>query len=367
MSAEPYDADPAVMPQAHAAVDILPAQAGRKPRHPEPDPVDAQVPSDPAWDQPTVAVNPWADPVGPTAAGPVVPMHTGSIPASVPVPVFPGASVPGLEPVDGAGPVSDPQQPTAKRFLGMQLRRPRRADGSPADEAESLPAGPPVPVAAWPTDVGLPVIADAEPATPAPWGPPVGYAVSDSGHDAADTIPAQAPESYSWDVQPPSAPTVGTAPVEVAEQVPPVPAAPSDLPTALPVPVPVPVASGDEEVRALRTLLDASEARRSEAEQRADHAVAYAQQLQADLTRVQSELEAKLQATEVRVRTAANEAQDWQIRHREAQTQITELAASLAGAEQRLADVRTERDDLMSQLEEATSPDRDAVAQQLEG
>ena len=68
----------------------------------------------------------------------------------------------------------------------------------------------------------------------------------------------------------------------------------------------------------------------------------------------------------MRVRSTANEAQDWQIRHREAQTQITELAASLAGAEQRLADVRAERDDLMAQLEDATNPDREAVADQLE-
>jgi len=137
---------------------------------------------------------------------------------------------------------------------------------------------------------------------------------------------------------------------------------------AAPVPVVplLPVPPADDELRSMRTLVEASDARRAAAEHRADNAVAYAQQLQAELTRVQTELEGKLQAAEVRVRSAANEAQDWQIRHREAQAQITELATSLAGAEQRLGDVRAERDDLMTQLEEATSPDREAVAEQLE-
>ncbi|MFI5100077.1 MAG: hypothetical protein ACHQE5_06130, partial [Actinomycetes bacterium] len=210
MSAEPYDADPGAMPQAQAAVDILPVQAGRKARQPEPEPVQPAV--DPTWAQPSTPVNPWtgdaAQPVadqpvadqpvadqpvaeqtapeqpvagppaaGPAPAGPSPLVYAGAIPPPVSVPVFPGAGVPVTEPTD-----ADTATPGAKRFLGMQLRRPRRADGTP-DEQEAQLAGPPAPVAAWPTDVGVGVVADAEPATPAPWGPPVGYAVAD-GSDA---------------------------------------------------------------------------------------------------------------------------------------------------------------------------------------
>jgi chromosome segregation ATPase len=128
----------------------------------------------------------------------------------------------------------------------------------------------------------------------------------------------------------------------------------------------MPLPAADEELRSLRTSFEASEARRTAADQRADNAVAYAQQLQAQLTQVTADLEGRLQAAETRTRTVANEAQDWQIRHREAQAQIAELAMSLAGAEERLAAVRDERDDLMTQLEQATDPSRDEVAAELD-
>ena len=42
------------------------------------------------------------------------------------------------------------------------------------------------------------------------------------------------------------------------------------------------------------------------------------------------------------------------------------LATSLSGAEQRLAEVRAERDELMTQLEEATAPSLDDVAAELD-
>ncbi len=401
MSAEPYDADPGALPQAQAAVDILPVQPGRKTR--EPEPVQSTPAVDPGWAQATAAVNPWtgapeqaaafAEQPGPDQVAPEQPaaptveqaaapapveqphggatplVYAGAIPPPVSVPVFPGASVPAAEP---AG--EDAATPGAKRFLGMQLRRPRKADGTPGDEQEPQPEAAPSPVAAWPTDVGVGVVAHAEPASPAPWGPPVGYAAPDEyGTAEPDAVPVQAveplPEALAEPVaEPVFVEPVATAPVPVAVEtvaVQPVALEPVAL-EPVPVATPVPAPPAHDEVRAMRTLVDASEAQRTAAEQRADNAVAYAQQLQAELTRVQSELEGKLQASEIRTRTAANEAQDWQIRHREAQTQITELAASLAGAEQRLADVRAERDELMTQLEDATNPDREAVAEQLE-
>jgi ribonuclease E len=394
MSAEPYDADPAAMPHAQAAVDILPVQSGRKVRQPEPEAVQPAV--DPAWAQPAPTTNPWtgvadasppteqpvaaqgvpqqpvADPapaqppatVSEAPSGPTPLVYAGAIPPPVSVPVVPGAGVPVVtDPAE-----SEAGAPAAKRFLGMQLRRPRKADGTPLDEPDAQSDGPAAPVAAWPTDVGVGVVATAEPDSPAPWGPPVGFAATDaSGIVHEDLLPLPVPE----------APAPEPAAQPVAEPVLAEPAAPLVVdPAGQPVAVdaaPVvqvapllPAPPADDELRSLRTMVEAADARRTAAEHRADNAVLYAQQLQSELTRVQSELEAKLQASEVRVRSTANEAQDWQIRHREAQTQITELAASLAGAEQRLADVRAERDDLMSQLEDATSPDREAVAEQLE-
>ena len=182
-----------------------------------------------------------------------------------------------------------------------------------------------------------------------------------------DVTPVEAPaeavaEAPAEAVADAPAEAVAEAPVQAVAEIP--------LPFLLPEPVapPVPVPAADDELRSLRLSAEASDARRTAAEQRADNAVAYAQQLQADLTQVTADLEGRLQASETRCRTAANEAQDWQIRHREAQAQIAELATSLAGAEQRLAEVRAERDELMVQLEEATEPTRDAdeVAAELD-
>jgi nicotinate-nucleotide--dimethylbenzimidazole phosphoribosyltransferase len=431
MSAQPYEsAAPeggAVAPppeayagQAQATVDVLPATTGRKQNKPEPTPHDvpaadfqaappvdptwgAPAPVDPAWGSP-VAQEPPAQPVEPavpaqpvetTPPGPLV--YAGAIPSPVPVPIFPGGGVPVADPA--AEPVQDVQAeaaPSAKRFLGMQLRRPRRGEGAVDGPVEP---GPQAPVAAWPTDVGLPVVATAEPAVPTPWGAPVGLdeAVADGHLDVAPV------EAAPVDATPADLAPVEAAPVEVAavDAVPaepvavgpiavePVAAQPVVEPVAAePVVVdpqlaveagfavepsfaveavtPVPAPAADDELRTLRTSLEASDARRVAAEHRADNAVAYAQQLQAELTEVRAELEAKLQAAEVRIRTVANESQDWQIRHREAQAQIAELANSLSGAEQRLAEVRTERDELMVQLEEATAPVSDDVAAELD-
>jgi hypothetical protein len=325
-------------------------------------------------------------------------VYAGAIPPPVAVPVFPSGGMPVSEPValDPAAPDvgTDGTTPSAKRFLGMQLRRPRRGDA--ALDGTEVEQGPQAPVAAWPTDVGLPVVATAEPATPAPWGPPALPALpaadGSSGDvpqddfvdllppvDApraearpldegpVDSVPAEAApaDAAPVDVTPIEAAPVESAPVESAP-VEPVDAAPVETAPVEPPPTPMPLPAADEELRSLRTSFEASEARRTAAEQRADNAVAYAQQLQAQLTQVTADLEGRLQAAETRTRTVANEAQDWQIRHREAQAQIAELAMSLAGAEERLAAVRDERDDLMTQLEQATDPSRDEVAAELD-
>jgi hypothetical protein len=106
------------------------------------------------------------------------------------------------------------------------------------------------------------------------------------------------------------------------------------------VPVAVAPATSDhaDEVRALQALLEASE-------------------------QVRQDAEARTTAAEAAARTATNSVQEWQIRHREAEATISELAASLAGAESRMAELhqqvaalQAERDDLTSQLDAATSP-----------
>ncbi len=120
-----------------------------------------------------------------------------------------------------------------------------------------------------------------------------------------------------------------------------------------------------EETRALRSLLDASEQQRATAETRAAQAVAYAQQAQSAIQQAQAQAAAAVQKAEAQARSNANEAQDWQIRHREAESTIAELAQSVASSESRLADLRdqlsaltAERDELLAALEDATSPDR---------
>lgn len=338
MSAELY-ADPTVpgevpaplAPVASPAVDILPSTGARKGRHPEPEPepavpFDLVAPHEPA----AVPVNPWTGTVLPTPDAPPAP----------PAPVAPPAPSVLAAPEQPAAP-ADGEALSAKRFLGMQLRRPRRTE-DPADQATQpqTEAAPEMTVAAWPTDVGVPVVADAEPVHHG-WGgpPPFAYSAVDAV-DAADAPHAvdEAPAD-ELPVEAPEAPAA-EAPVDVA---------------VVPVPVPAPQPA-DGELAAVRTLLEASEARRMAAEQRGDQAVAYGQQLQAELTRVREDLEGRLRAAETRARTAANDAQDWQIRHREAETQVEELAQSVSGAEQRLADLRIERDDLLASLEEATKP-----------
>ncbi|HEY5185429.1 MAG TPA: hypothetical protein VIM19_11115 [Actinomycetes bacterium] len=120
-----------------------------------------------------------------------------------------------------------------------------------------------------------------------------------------------------------------------------------------------------EETRALRSLLDASEQQRAAAETRAAQAVAYAQQAQSAIQQAQAQAAEAVQKAEAQARSNANQAQDWQIRHREAESTIAELAQSVANAESRLADQRdqlnaltAERDELLAALEDATSPDR---------
>jgi hypothetical protein len=251
-----------------------------------------------------------------------------------------------------AAPIAPEQQPDARRFLGMQLRRGRRADGEP--QPDILPPAPPrAPLAAWPTDLGGAVVAHAEPATPfapplAPWGGPVPPGA------VTDAAPAPALEIAPA----PAAPA--PAPAEAAAEAPVV--APVEAPVVAPVvalaPVPAPQPSAaDDQVRALKALLQTSEAQRAAADNRADQAVAYAQQTQAEVHQREAAFAAQVQALEARARTLANEAQDWQIRHREAEAQVTELAQSVASAEARLAEVRSERDDLLAALEEATSPE----------
>jgi hypothetical protein len=447
MSAQPHESTapeggpdaPPVDPyagQAQATVDVLPAAGGRKQPKPEPEPVvpqgyapadyahpaadptwGAPAPVDPTWGAPAAEAVPPAQPVEAPVQAAEPPAHTplvyaGSIPPPVSVPVFPGGGVPAQAPVPQAPvaevPVQAPvaetgedvptEAPSAKRFLGMQLRRPRRGD---VVEAEAVEPGPQAPVAAWPTDVAVTVVATAEPAEPVAWGAPVAppafepvpvesppdvlpvealpvepaaveAAVEPAAVEAAPVEPAPvdaALEAAPVDVAPVETTQVDVAPVDAApvgvaaiQAVPFEPVPVEVVPAVTPVPAPL----ADDELRTLRTSLEASDARRVAAEQRADNAVAYAQQLQAELTQVRSDLEAKVQAAEVKIRTVANESQDWQIRHREAQAQIAELATSLAGAEQRLAEVRAERDDLMTQLEEATAPVGDEVAAELD-
>jgi len=386
MSTQSYDNAPEATPQApptdafaaqaSAAVDILPVVPGRRSRQADAPPVAPLHAVDPTWAAPVPTAEHAAAPPQPVAApaGPAPLVYAGAIPPPIAVPVFPGGGVPAPEPVSepvaidpGAVEVgADGTTPSAKRFLGMQLRRPRRGDA--AEDGAEVEPGPEAPVAAWPTDVGLPVVATAEPATPAPWGPPA-LPVADGPtdipqHDFVDLLaPVDEPqlEAAPVDVAPVEAPVAAADTADEAE----VPVDAVTTPVA-PVATPMPLPASDEELRSLRTSFDASEARRAAAEQRADNAVAYAQQLQAQLTQVTADLERRLHAAETRTRTVANDAQDWQIRHREAQAQIAELATSLAGAEERLADVRAERDELMTQLEQATEPARDDVAAELD-
>ena len=217
MAPQAFDPQP-VAPQDFGAPSVAPAGV---------DPTwGAPAPLDPTWGAPVpeaapVAEAPMAEAVPVSEAAPVsettgpAPLvYTGSIPPPVSVPVFPGAGVPSAE-VPTAEPVPVPSgetaddvqgdAPSAKRFLGMQLRRPRRGDVLDENVGE---AGPSAPVAAWPTDVGVAVVATAEPAAPVSWGPPaeagraVGYAgprpragsaAVDARRNPLDLVPVEAP------------------------------------------------------------------------------------------------------------------------------------------------------------------------------
>ena len=176
-------------------------------------------------------------------------------------------------------------------------------------------------------------MATAEPAAPCVVGvrrPQAAEAVGYAGQDLApapqavdvpseptfDLVPAQAPPAEAavpTAVEPAVAagpvvaaepvvsaePLVAAEPAAVPEQI----VAPEPVVTVEPVATPVPVPAADDELRGLRTSLEASDARRVAAEQRADHAVAYAQQrsgrAQPGAERAPGQA---LQATEVQVR-----------------------------------------------------------------
>jgi hypothetical protein len=392
MSAQPYDAEPAGgAPLAAPAVDVLPAAIGRRTKFQAPE--AEATPADQSWGQvPPGAVNPWTGVAPATEGAPAAPAYPDAAypdaaypdaaypdaaypdaasPASTyPVPAYPAATHPvaaypvaayppatypapvyapdGAAPaqpdaayVEGVHPAGGDEPPPAKRFLGMALRRGRRGsdEADPAGvEPTSAPLlAPTAPLAAWPTDVGVQAVAQAEPGTEVAPPPEATTAAVEHSTIAHPVFPGE------------SAPAA-VEPTPIA--------APAPVPVAVVEPAAAVLAPAEDEVRSLREHLEASEARAAVAQNRADQAVAYAQQLQAELTSVQEELQAKLQAAETRVRTLANDGQDWQIRHREAEAQIAELAASLAGAEQRVADLRAERDELMTALEDATEPER---------
>jgi hypothetical protein len=325
MSAQPNETDPYEPGVAQPTVDILPAAVARRGRGPLDPPLAPEPPVDQAWAPvPPGAVNPWTG-----APVPSAPAYESSV---VPPELAPPAAAPPMS-------AAPEQRADARRFLGMQLRRGRRADGEP--QSDLVPPVPPqAPIAAWPTDLGGAVLADAEPG--APWGAPV---PAPEASAAPEPLP-------SVDVAPVDAPPV-QAPAEAVV----------DTPALAPAPVLAPAPSAeDEQVRALKALLQTSEAQRAAAENRADQAVAYAQQTQAELHQREAAFAAQVQALEARARTLANEAQDWQIRHREAETQVTELAQSVASTEARFGELRTERDELLAALEEATSPDVSARA-----
>ena len=336
MSAELHDGE-LTGPLAQPAVDILPVVAARKSKQAPADVEAAQAPT--AFEvaahtapAPDLPVNPWTGaPTAPTEpTEPTEPAASYPAPTTLPFDAAPVAAAP------EATPEATAEAP--KKFFGMQVRRPKKADadapGADAPVAEEAQAFYAVvaPVAAWPTDVGVPAVADAEPP------------VADGGYAAPAAF---APIDLL------AAAPVGL-PVEAEQPAPFAPVAPEAE-----APEPAVPAANDAEVSALRGLLEASEAQRLAAENRADHAVTYAQQTQSRLQQLESDGQARIQAAEAKARTAANEAQDWQIRHREAETTISELAASVAGAEQRLSELRAERDDLLASLEDATAPATD--------
>ncbi len=389
MSAEMYDGESAGA-LALPAVDILPVKAARKTKGGEveqaPAPLLEASPEGWATPAPPAPVNPWTGaPAEPALAAyppPVADPGLASFPPPAPdqTPAQAAAHVPMPAPVlvpippaaYAAAPVEAP-----KKFFGMAVRRPKKSD-APADgpvEQNSPPTGYPAPVpappsayeavvapvAAWPTDVGVSAVAGAEPTLAAGgYAAPASYAPFDLLSGApADSAPHQAaaePTSVTAAPAPVETAPADTAPVETA--------AVATVDTG-PVVVPVPEAPAAPvvdaaEVASLRAQLGASESGRMAAENRADQAVAYGQQTQARLQQLEADGQARIQAAETKSRSAANEAQDWQIRHREAEATIAELAATVASAEKRMAELRTERDDLAAALDQATAPEHHA-------
>jgi hypothetical protein len=397
MSAELFDGE-SVGAHALPAVDILPVKPARKPKGSADE--EMQAPplleaSPEGWALPAQpVVNPWTG--APTdAAAPQVPAYAPPAPVrQVPVQQVPVQQVPVQQmPAPQGAPLSvvpmpdqpgaydagDAEAPSPKKFLGMQVRRQKKAPAEAPVEAAApfapdafapdafapvqpqvqphvqappqFQAPPMVPVAAWPTDVAVPVVAGAEPyaQVPMPSGPPA------EAREAAPAVQAAVAPPLP-DAAPVEVTSVEVAAVEVAQP------SPSMAPVAAPVPTPVPEALvappvDSAELASLRAQLGVSESQRLAAENRADQAVAYAQQTQARLQQLEAEGQARIQAAETKARSAANEAQDWQIRHREAEGTIAELAASVASTEQRMSDLRAERDELSAALEEATAPE----------
>lgn len=420
MSAELFDGESAGA-LALPAVDILPAKPARKGRgggQVEPSAPPLLEASEQGWATPAphAPVNPWTGAPAPDASVPPVaavapvdatlagypPPGATTAPVQAPMPAPAGPSLDQMPvelPAQLAAPAPEaaPALPSAaqesdaplepvntapKKFFGMTVRRPKKsapaadAPVDPMPEAYEAAVQPPAPtsayeavvapVAAWPTDVGVSAVAEAEPqqaagahAAPAAFAPidllaPVG----------ADTAPVQAPVHVPVDVP------FGVA-VDAADQAPtqvltPVPA---DVPVAQAAPEPAPtpvlqepaVAPVDAaELASLRAQLAVIDGQRLAAENRADQAVAYAQQTQARLGQLESDGQARIQAAETKARSAANEAQDWQIRHREAEATIAELAQSVAGAEKRMSELRAEHDELAAALDVATAPDQHA-------
>lgn len=357
MSAEQYSDDFGGH-YAQPTVDILPMPGGKRGKAPEPtESVLAPLEPEPVWEPaPAEAAHAEAAPEWPTPAAPDV---------------TPGLAAPTPDLEATPAPAEEP-----KKFFGMQVRRGRKkgADEQPpadaGDEAAmpvdlsafpapvadvDLAAFPPpgaavpgyeavvAPVAAWPTDSSVSVVANAEPSVPAgAYAAPSPYAPVDL-FATADGPPAEASDTAPNPWMP--VPTTVAEPTAVAAAVAPVapvaPAAPAVDP---------------DEVRALHALLEASEAGRADAEARASMALAQLQQGQQQLAQLELDAQGQLAAAETKTRKALNDAQDWQIRHREAEGTIAELAVSVASAEQRMAEIRAERDDLLAELEAATAP-----------
>jgi len=343
MSAEMYDVQGSGQaPYAQPAVDVLPTPGARKAKQPEPELIAPAFEPTATWQPP--AADPTVDPSWSahapdgTWSAPPAPDATWGAQAAPPAPV-PAAPILGT-PIAGPAPTAVVPEPEAepKKFFGMQVRRGKKK----TDEHETA--------AAWPTDVGVPTVADAQ-------QQPNSYPAS--GYPgAAAAEPAAAVGLYAAmdaATDPGAAPT--QAPVEAGSPH----YAPAVEPVATesaPDPAIADSAAQAEEIRALRAMLEASEGQRLAAESRAEQAMIYARQAQTQLQESEADAKAKINAAEAKSRTTANDVQDWQIRHREAETTIAELSQSLAGAEKRLAELHSERDELMTALEEATKPEQ---------